>query len=80
VRFVRANLMMTGMIFSGTVDSDIHFDYGVFSPGCRRIDLADTKRLDLKIDLRMPHLTGDRVFPDWNGVRARLRSAANAIQ
>jgi hypothetical protein len=40
---------MTGVIFSGTVDTDISFDYGIFSPGCRRGDLADIKQLVLKI-------------------------------
>ena len=80
VRLVRANLMMTGMIFSGVLDTDILFDYGIFSPRCRHADLADTKRLGLDIDLRMPHLTGDRIFPDWGGVLARLRAAAKAIQ
>jgi hypothetical protein len=49
VRLVRADLIMTGVIFSGTVDTDISFDYGIFSPGCRRSDLADIKQLGLKI-------------------------------
>jgi hypothetical protein len=80
VRLVRANLMMTGVIFSGELDTDILFDYGVFSPGCRRADIADMKRLGVEIDLRMPHLTGERLFPDWDGVVARIRAAVAAIQ
>jgi hypothetical protein len=80
VRLVRANLMMTGMIFSGDLDTDILFDYGIFSPRCRRADLADMRRLGMTIDLRMAHLTGDRVFPDWKGVKERLRAAVSAIQ
>jgi hypothetical protein len=44
---VRANLMMTALTFSGNVDTDITFDYGLFSPGCRRTDLADMTRLEL---------------------------------
>jgi len=80
VRFVRANLLMAGMIFSGDIDSDILFDYGIFSPGCRRADIADMKHLDLKIDFRRPHLSGDRLFPDWDGVLARLGAAAKAIR
>ena len=78
VRFVRVNLMMAGMIFSGEIDTDILFDYGIFSPGCRRADLADMKQLDLKIDQRMPHLSGDRLFPDWDDVLVRRRSATAA--
>jgi len=72
--------MMTGVIFSGDLDTDILFGYGIFSPGCRRADLADIRRLGLTIDLRMPHLAGDRIFPDWDGAKARLRAAVSAIQ
>jgi hypothetical protein len=49
VRLVRANLIMTSMIFSGAVDTDISFDYGIFSPGCRRADLADMRQLGIKL-------------------------------
>jgi hypothetical protein len=49
VRLVRANLIMTGLIFSGSVDTDISFDYGIFSPGCRRADLADMKELGIEL-------------------------------
>jgi hypothetical protein len=49
VRLVRANLIMTGIIFSGAVDTDISFDYGIFSPGCRRADFADMKQLGIKL-------------------------------
>jgi hypothetical protein len=80
VRLVRTNLMMTGVIFSGSVDTDIVFDYGLFSPGCRMIDLADMKRLDLKIDLRMPHLRPGPRFSDWPSAVATLRAAAAAIR
>jgi hypothetical protein len=79
VRFVRANLMMAGMIFSGAVDSDIMFDYGLFSPGCRRADVADLKQLDLKIDRRVPHLSGDRLFPNWDDALIKLGPTANAV-
>lgn len=41
VRVVRANRMMAGLIFSGGLDTNIVFDYGLFSPACRRADLAD---------------------------------------
>ncbi len=48
-RLVRANFIMTGVIFSGAIDSDISFDYGIFSPGCRRGDFADMKQLGIKL-------------------------------
>jgi hypothetical protein len=79
VHFVRADLLLTGMIFSGDVDTDISFDYGIFSPACRLADLRDFKQLDLRIDLRVPHLQGNRWFPDPNDAVARLRKAASAI-
>ena len=49
VRLVRADLALTGLIFSRSVDTDIVLDYGLFSPRCRRLDLADVKSLQLKI-------------------------------
>jgi hypothetical protein len=52
----------------------------MFSPACRRVDLADLRELDLKIDLRMPHLAGDRLFPDWEEIKARLGVAVTAIR
>jgi hypothetical protein len=48
-RLVRANFIMTGIIFSEAIDSDISFDYGIFSPGCRRGDFADMKQLGIKL-------------------------------
>jgi len=80
VRIVRADLLMTGVIFSGVVDTDILFDYGIFTPGCRRADAADMRRLQVNIDSRMPHLSGDRLFPDWTGIVAKLREARSAIK
>jgi hypothetical protein len=80
VRLVRANLMMTGMIFSGDVDTDIVFDYGIFTPRCRWADLSDIKRLKLQIDARAVPLSGDRLFPDWQGAMRSLRAAASAIK
>jgi hypothetical protein len=46
-RLMRADLFLTGVIFSGRIDTDISFDYGIFSPECRRADLADMKRLKI---------------------------------
>jgi hypothetical protein len=74
-RIVRANLMLAGIVFSGTLDSEIDLAYGILEPSCRRKDLADLKRLDLKIDQRMPHLVGDRLFPDFDEGIRKLRSA-----
>jgi hypothetical protein len=46
---VRANLLLTGMIFSGRVDTDISFDYGILSPRCRRADFVDLKQLQIQL-------------------------------
>jgi hypothetical protein len=80
IRFIRANLMMAAAVFSGDIDTDIVFDYGIFSPGCRRADLADLKRLDMRIDIRAPHLSGGPLFPNWNEAVARVQAAWAAIQ
>jgi hypothetical protein len=80
VRIVRADLLMAGVVFSGEVDTDILFDYGIFTPGCRRGDLADMRRLQINIDSRVPHLASDRLFPDWYGTLAKLRAAMEALK
>jgi hypothetical protein len=46
-RLMRADLFLTGVIFSGSIDTDISFDYGIFSPECRRADFADMKVLKI---------------------------------
>jgi len=74
IRLVRVDLLMTGVIFSGNVDTDILFHYGIFSPGCRRIDLVELKQL---IERPMP--ADERIFLDWAGAVARLREAGAAI-
>jgi hypothetical protein len=71
---------MTGVIFSGEVDTDILFDYGIFTPGCRRAELADMRRLQVNISSRMPHLADDHLFADWNGIVAKLEAALNALK
>jgi hypothetical protein len=63
VRLVRANLMMTGMIFSGDVDTDIVFDYGIFTPRCRRADISDIKQLKMQIEAGRAPLSGGGLFP-----------------
>jgi hypothetical protein len=80
IRLVRADLLMTGVIFSGAIDSDILLDYGIFTPECRLGDLADMRRLQMKVDSRMPHLSGDRLFPEWTGIVAKLCQAVSAIK
>jgi hypothetical protein len=80
VRLLRANLLVTGVVFSGRVDTDITFDYGIFSPWCRLDDLADLEALDMKIDLHMRHLGGGRVFPEWRDARTRLEAAARHLR
>jgi hypothetical protein len=80
VRIVRADLLLAGVIFSGDVDTDILFEYGIFTPGCRRGDLADMRHLQVNIDSRVSHLNRDHLFPDWNSSVAKLRGAANALK
>jgi hypothetical protein len=80
VRLVRANLMMTGMIFSGEIDTDIIFDYGLFTPRCRWADISDIKKLKMQIDARRVPPSGEGVFPNWKASVAKLRAAASAIK
>ena len=80
VRLVRANLAVTGVIFSGNVDTDIVFDYGILSPGCRLADLTDIRQLDLRVDFRMAHLSADRSVSGWDDAMTKFRAAFAAIR
>jgi hypothetical protein len=80
VRLVRANLMMTGVIFSGEIDTDIIFDYGLFTPRCRWADISDIKKLEMQIDARAVPLSGEGLFPNWEVSMSKLRAAASAIK
>ena len=42
---MRADLILTGVIFSGSIDTDISFDYGIFSPECRMVVHASSEVL-----------------------------------
>ena len=79
MRLVRADLMLSGLLFSGDVDTDIVFEYGIFTPRCRSADLADLKPLDLRMNV--PSVRGgDHVLPDWKSAWATLTAAARAIK
>jgi hypothetical protein len=60
-------------------DTDILFDYGIFTPGCRRADLADMRRLQMNIGSRTPHLSDDRLFPDPVALNIALRSRTGRL-
>jgi hypothetical protein len=72
VRVVRANLFWAGVIFSGVIDTDVSFDYGMFSSGCRRADIADMKRLG--IGIQEPSAAGRQ------GVKEKFQAAMNALK
>jgi hypothetical protein len=60
------------VVFSGTVDADISFAYGVFSPGCRRADIADMKRLGI--------VPPTKASAGWQGTTEKLHAAVNAFK
>src|SRR5262245_5874749 len=72
VRIVRADLLWTGVIFSGTVDTDISFDYGMFSPGCRRADIADMNRLGIAVPVAPA--------AGRQGIKEKFQVAINALK
>jgi hypothetical protein len=80
VRVVRANLMVTGVIFSGEIDTDVISDYGLFTPRCRWADISDIKKLKMQIDARVIPLSGEGLFPSREASIAKLRAAASAIK
>jgi hypothetical protein len=75
VRIVRANLTSAALLFSGKVETDISFRYGLFSPACRRDDLADQKRLCIVLSG-----SANKTKRDWQSVKNRLYAATAAIK
>jgi hypothetical protein len=75
VRIVRANLTSAAVLFSGKVDTDISLGYGMFSPACRRADLADVNRLGMVLPGR-PNQTKH----GWDDSMKRLGAAVTAIK
>lgn len=50
VRLLRTNLAMTGLLFEKSADVVLRFKFGFFSTACRRLDIADMKRLSVESD------------------------------
>ena len=46
-KLLPANLVQTAVLFEGSIDLRIHFEYGVLRPGCRKQDLADLAELGI---------------------------------
>ena len=74
-RIVRANLALAALLFSGKISTDISLGYGLFSPACRRADLADLNRLGMILPGH-PQTTEH----DWEDMKKRLRAALAAIK
>jgi hypothetical protein len=49
-KLLPANLAQTAVLFQGSIDLRIYFEYGLFRPGCRRQDLADLAELGIVDD------------------------------
>ena len=80
VRLIRADFLLTGMIFSGSVSTDIRFDYGIFSPACRRRDLADVKALAMTISEASAQVPTTSVVLDWQRLRRKIRAIGASIK
>ena len=80
VRLVRADFLLTGMIFSGDVDTDIRFDYGIFSPACRWRDLADVKALGMTVSEASAQTPSTSGTLDWQRLRHKLRAVGASFR
>jgi hypothetical protein len=80
VRLIRADFLLTGMIFSNSVNTDIRFDYGIFSPACRRLDLADVKALGMTISQASAQAPITSVVLDWQRLRRKIRAIGASIK
>jgi hypothetical protein len=80
VRLIRADFLLTGMIFSRSVDTDIGFDYGIFSPACRRRDLADVKALGMKVADMSAQAPTTWGLLDLKRLREKLRTIVASLK
>jgi hypothetical protein len=46
-KLLPANLVQTAVLFQGSIDLRIYFEYGLLRPGCRRLDIADLAELGI---------------------------------
>jgi hypothetical protein len=72
VRFVRANLMWTGVIFSGDLDTDIRFGHGMFSLRWRRdiSRICGASRLLFRLRPKQPKSVGGTMNRVWAAIAA----------
>jgi hypothetical protein len=47
-QLLRSDLLLTGIIFSERIDTEISFGYSILSPNAGVADLADVNQLQLK--------------------------------
>jgi len=80
VRLIRTDFLLTGMIFSHGVDTEIRFNYGIFSPACRRRDLADVKALGMTISEASAQSPTTLGTLDWHHLRRKIRAIGASIK
>jgi hypothetical protein len=49
-RLVRADFLLTGLIFTGPIDAMISFNYGFFNAACRKADVRDMEAMQVAAD------------------------------
>jgi hypothetical protein len=49
-RLVRADFLLTGLIFTGAIDAMISFNYGFFNAACRKADVRDMEAMQVAAD------------------------------
>jgi hypothetical protein len=49
-RLVRADFLLTGLIFTGPIDAMISFNYGFFNAACRKADVRDMEAMQVAPD------------------------------
>jgi hypothetical protein len=52
-RLVRANFLLTGLVFAKPIHATIHFNYGFFNASCRRADSRDMEVMQVSGDKDM---------------------------
>jgi hypothetical protein len=77
-RLLPANLVQTAVLFQGSIDLRIHFEYGLFRPRCRKQDLADLAELGI-FDEKGATLPWAQLHPYAISTLADLPRAVGAV-
>lgn len=75
-RLVRADFLLTGLVFTKPIDATIHFDFGFFNAACRQADSRDLRLMQVASDKDTVIPQDDQnpyAITSWRTIPTRIR-------